>query len=257
MNVSKPLVSQSITFTDCSSNSIASAWDFGDGTTGTGTLVQKTYTASGSYIVTLVTTTTSGAKNTTTKSITVYDAPNALFNFGSGCGNDVAGSPITFAVTEQQSGMTYLWDFGDGSTATTDPAHHTYSQIGSYTVKLRISNSIGVDSSTQVVSVANPLSAGYFSNSSGTSVQLSDAGGNNFIMNRYPYYPVAANAFVTSGLNFSIPTQTMYVNSIGNITIHGHGLMVGTTCVTGSYLYIVDTIVSSSGTTIVLDTLHN
>ncbi|MBS1625306.1 MAG: PKD domain-containing protein [Bacteroidetes bacterium] len=258
LSISAPIVNQPVTFTDCSSNSTVSAWDFGDGTTGTGTLVQKTYAVAGSYTVTLVATTASGSKNTTTKTITVYDAPNARFNFGSaGCGNNIAGSPINFSVTEQQSGMTYLWNFGDGSTATANPAQHTYGQIGTYTVSLRISNSIGADSSTQIVSVANPFSSGYFSNSNGTSVELSDGGGNNFIMGRYPYYPVAVNAVVTSGLNFSIPTQTVYVSSMGNLTVHGHGYMVGAPCLSNSYLYIVDTIVSTSGTTVVLDTLHS
>lgn len=55
---SEPLVNQTVTFNasasyDPDGNITKYAWDFGDGTTGCGMIVNHTYTASGAYIVTL------------------------------------------------------------------------------------------------------------------------------------------------------------------------------------------------------------
>jgi PKD repeat protein len=45
----------------------------------------------------------------------------------------------------------YLWDFGDGETDTTEaPFSHHYKQVGTYTIKLKVFNSISVDSITKV-----------------------------------------------------------------------------------------------------------
>ena len=40
----------------------------------------------------------------------------------------------------------YFWDFGDGTTSTESSQHHTYTETGAYTVKLKVTNSLGVDS---------------------------------------------------------------------------------------------------------------
>lgn len=39
----------------------------------------------------------------------------------------------------------YLWDFGDGTTATTTNVTHTYAQSGTYSISLQASNSFGTD----------------------------------------------------------------------------------------------------------------
>jgi len=49
-----------------------------------------------------------------------------------------AGNAITFSNTSaQQSGWTWRWDFGDGTSSTTSNAIHTYNSTGYYTVTLR------------------------------------------------------------------------------------------------------------------------
>lgn len=50
----------------------------------------------------------------------------------------------------------YLWDFGDGSTATTQSAPHTYANAGTYTAKLTIADASGKTSfATTTVTVAS------------------------------------------------------------------------------------------------------
>ncbi|WP_137293093.1 PKD domain-containing protein [Nocardioides dongxiaopingii] len=50
---------------------VAHAWDFGDGSTGTGASTTHTYAASGTYLVRLTVTDAAGATGTTTRSVTV------------------------------------------------------------------------------------------------------------------------------------------------------------------------------------------
>ena len=37
----------------------------------------------------------------------------------------------------------FAWSFGDGTTASTNPAYHTYSSAGTYTVTVQVTDSIG------------------------------------------------------------------------------------------------------------------
>lgn len=57
---------------------ISYSWDFGDNTSGTGWLIEKSYTASGNYTVTLTVTDDAGANATTSKMIMVLPKPDGL-----------------------------------------------------------------------------------------------------------------------------------------------------------------------------------
>jgi PKD repeat protein len=57
----------------------AYAWDFGDGTSGSGARVQHAYTWAGDYVVTLVVTDDEGATARTTRAVTVTDIPDSGF----------------------------------------------------------------------------------------------------------------------------------------------------------------------------------
>src|SRR5262249_55963585 len=50
--------------------------------------------------------------------------------------------------------VSYLWDFGDGSTSTARDPIHTYSAPGTYTVKLTVTNDAAQTGSTQLVYTA-------------------------------------------------------------------------------------------------------
>jgi len=83
----EPVVNQSVTFDASSSydpdgNITAYEWDFGDGniTSTTHEIIKHSYSESGVYEVTLTVTDNEGAKNSTTKMITVYSG--AIFDTG-------------------------------------------------------------------------------------------------------------------------------------------------------------------------------
>lgn len=66
-----------------------------------------------------------------------YSATNLGTNFVSG-GTNFCSVPATVNFNNQTAnGLTYLWNFGDGATATATNASHTYTAPGVYTIKLK------------------------------------------------------------------------------------------------------------------------
>lgn len=120
-------------------------WDFGDGTTGTTRNPAHTYTSAGNYNVTLRVTTVTGCTKTLTKNNYINAGNGATANFSNtlpaGCSLPVT---ITFTNTSTGSGtLSYLWDFGDGTTSTAQNPTHIYTAQGSFTVSLRVTNNAG------------------------------------------------------------------------------------------------------------------
>jgi len=134
-------------------------WNFGDGATGTGATPSHTYTAPGSYTVTLIVTDVNGCKDTLVKpSYIAIGTITAAFNSPS---TACEGAPITFNNTSVGA-STYVWNFGDGTSSTAVSPSHSYTAAGTYTVELIASN--GPCSDTQTVSITvNPRPDAQFS----------------------------------------------------------------------------------------------
>jgi len=124
-----------------SAGSMLYDWDFGDGITATTRNVNHSYTVPGAYTVRLIVTTDNGCKDSSFFSVNVYESPVAGFT---------ANSPVTcfnnnqFVFTNTSTINTgtlqYNWNFGDGTTATTRDANHTYLNPGGYTVRLIVTS---------------------------------------------------------------------------------------------------------------------
>jgi PKD repeat protein len=143
------------------------AWDFGDGTTGTGKTVSHPYGTAGSYPVSLTVTDDRGGTNTVTQAVTAVAnaAPSAAFT------TSVTKLAVSVdATTSSDSDGTiagYAWDFGDGTTGTGQTAAHTYLAAGPYTVALTVTDNDGsTDSVTHAVTaVANAAPSAAFTTS--------------------------------------------------------------------------------------------
>ena len=117
-------------------------WDFGDGATASGAEVEHEYAAKGSWQVKLTVTDDQGATATAQALVAVQDPaeldPTAAFTMtaeqlqvevdASDSKPPAAGGEIT----------AYRWDFGDGSTADSQNAQHSYEQAGTYSITLTV-----------------------------------------------------------------------------------------------------------------------
>jgi len=150
------------------------AWDFGDGSTGTGATASHTYAAGGTFQVTLtVTDTVNNVSGTVTQPVTVtqpHVAPVAAFTSQTD-GLTVAVDASTSTASDGES-LSYAWDFGDGSTGTGVTAQHKYATAGSYTVALTVTDTQSATGSTTAsVSVTHAAPVADFS-ASGTSLSV-------------------------------------------------------------------------------------
>ncbi|MGH2553979.1 MAG: PKD domain-containing protein, partial [Chitinophagaceae bacterium] len=126
------------------------AWTFGDGGTGNGTIptISHTYSTAGTYTVTLTITDNNGCTNMISKPNYIrINGPSANFSATNvaGCSgmmttfNDLSVSDGTNAITNWQ------WDFGDGliQNFSSPPFQHIYNSIGTFSVKLIITDAAG------------------------------------------------------------------------------------------------------------------
>ena len=126
-----PLISS---FTDSSTSSTAWQWFFGDGGSSSQYNPTHTYLIDGTYNVTLIATFPGGCIDTTIFSaMVVVNTPSADFvaPAASGC------SPVTISFSNLSTdAVSFLWDFGDGSTSTSINPTHIYNIPGFYDVTL-------------------------------------------------------------------------------------------------------------------------
>lgn len=155
----KPALSESVLFNaatcrtavelNCSSGSIVSyAWNFGDGSTGSGQVASHAFTKAGNFAVTLTVTGAYGQTAATTKTVQVAagSAPTADFVFSPTA--PVVGQEVYFNASASKPGtgrtiVTYQWDFGNGDRTVGGLVRTTYAAAGSYVVTLLVTDDVG------------------------------------------------------------------------------------------------------------------
>jgi PKD repeat protein len=160
-----------VSFTDTSTNTPTSwNWNFGDGNTSTTQNPSHTYYSNGIYTVSL-NATNSGGSNTTTRTnyITVFQ-PAPVANFNATPLTGISPLYVAFTDTSTNSPTSWLWNFGDGSTDSSQNPTHTYAGSGIYTVQLNASNTGGSNTLTKVnyIQVGNDRGSGSSEVGSGT-----------------------------------------------------------------------------------------
>lgn len=140
-------------------------WDFGDFASipalpnSTSTLEDPTFTylTSGIYDVTL-TATAGTCSDDTIQQVLIFPNPDAQFDFTTVCFGD-ATSYNDQSVSLGVDIDTWVWDFGDGGTSSSQNPQHNYGEYGWYSVNLLVSTDKGcTDEITQPVRVhAEPI----------------------------------------------------------------------------------------------------
>ncbi len=134
------------------------SWTFGDGTSGLGSPTSHTYSAQGTYTVTLRV--QDGNANTASHSMSVTVSPPPLtagFTFSPA--SPVINQSVTFnaAVSGGTAPYTFSWNFGDTGTGAGNPANHSYASAASFTVILTVTDANAMTATaTRVVTVSVP-----------------------------------------------------------------------------------------------------
>jgi PKD repeat protein len=118
-------------------------WEFGDGATGSGPVVVHSYVASGTYSARLSLTDDCGGESSCQATVVVSMNEPPICNAGGPYRGD-RGVPVYFsgAGSSDPDGeiVSYLWDFGDGYTATGVSPGYIYVDYGFYTVSLTVTD---------------------------------------------------------------------------------------------------------------------
>ncbi len=151
-----------VNFTASASGNLANyIWDFGDGTalvTGTANNIAHSFSAFGEFTVTLKAISNSGCEVTSSRQVSVIEPviSGSINTALLGCAPLSTDFDISVSVPPGSSVSSYLWNFGDGATVTTNTAqvNHNYTQIGSFSPTVVITTVEGCTSSFSFDSVA-------------------------------------------------------------------------------------------------------
>jgi parallel beta-helix repeat protein len=140
---------QTITFNDTSIDLdgivITWSWDFGDGNISSIQNPTHNYPDNGTYTITLTITDDDNATNETTQQILILNvAPTAAFSYTPQ--NPTTNDTIHFTDTSSDADGTLLsrlWNFNDGTTATTPAPTHRYESSGTYAISLTVTDNDG------------------------------------------------------------------------------------------------------------------
>jgi ELWxxDGT repeat protein len=118
------------------------AWDFGDGSVGSGVAPLHAYSTLGTFTVTLTVSNGQATSAPATTTVTIHNLPpvanpggpytgvrNQAIAFNGSGSSDPDGDPLTYA-----------WDFGDGTQGSGVAPTHAYSTLGTFTVTLAVSD---------------------------------------------------------------------------------------------------------------------
>ena len=131
--------------TTISSGNINHLWSFGDTTSPVDIINPRhQYDTTGTYTVTLVTTTLNGCVDSSSVGVFIFGTVKAIckVNIADQC---LFGNSFEFESESSINGgnISYLWDFGDGYIFDGQYAFHKYRDPGSYKVKLIATSSAG------------------------------------------------------------------------------------------------------------------
>lgn len=201
-------------------------WNFGDGSkVQTASPVTKTYSTAGNYTLQLVNK-YGGCIDSISKLVHVLAAPVPDFTADRTAG---CQQPLTVSFTDATTGspVQWLWDFGDGSTSTSKNPQHTYTQTGTFDVKLTVTGAGGCPVTTKKTAFITIKAPVVNINGGGTlGTCIKGSAGDSTTIN-----PTATiNSIVSvTGYNWSAPgsnegsstspTPTFTYNTAGDYTI--------------------------------------
>jgi len=134
------------------------SWNFGDGQSSSSQNPAHTYSSAGTYSVTLTVTDSTASQASDSIAITAQAQISALA--ASCTASPTSGDiPLTVNFTGTAAGgispYAYSWNFGDGTSSTEQNPSHAYTQAGTYTATLTVTDSISSQASDSIAITAS------------------------------------------------------------------------------------------------------
>ncbi len=137
---------------DPDGDGLSYSWNFGDGSTGSGAVVEHTYANGGIYPVRLTVDDGRGlsnSKDTGSLTVSINRAPVAVAgNQQQGCVGDVFVFDGSSSRDPDEGLLQYSWNFGDGETSTTINPTKVFAAPGTYRVRLGVVDESGLPNSS-------------------------------------------------------------------------------------------------------------
>ncbi len=168
--VSNACIGQAVNFADSSTASGGAIntwhWNFGIGDTSNVQNPTYTYTASGTYSVSLMVSNGTSCKDSITKTVNINPAPIPSFTFSGNCMSDSVKFTDNSTITSGTINS-WSWNFGDGSSnSIIQNPHHLYVSVTAYSVTLTTVSNLGCSASiTQTININPSPIAGFASSS--------------------------------------------------------------------------------------------
>jgi PKD repeat protein len=140
----------------------AYAWSLGDGAAGSDSSLTHRYGDNGTYVVTLTVSDAGGQSIQDTVLVTVAnDAPTASaggpYSTPLGTSVTLQGVATDPSSADTAAGLTFAWEFGDGTTGSGASPTHAYALPGTYSVRLVVTDKDGgAAPATTTVTVESP-----------------------------------------------------------------------------------------------------
>lgn len=158
----------SVYFTDkstiASGTIYSTKWEFGDGSTGTGTRAFNIYYLPGTYTAKLTVTSDNGCSYSISKTIKINVKPKADFTNSPTCIDRSVQFINNSTIDTPGVIIGYSWNFGDGSpeVGTPNPTH-TYTKAGLYYARLKVIAASGcIDTLRKAIEVTSVPKANFF-----------------------------------------------------------------------------------------------
>lgn len=117
------------------------------------------YPTAGDYSVTLTAVSNANCVNSIMKVVTVHPIPAVAFSANNNCESSVTSFTNQSTITNNNTIVSYLWNFGNGNTSSSANPQITYQKNGNYNVTLSATSNNNCSSGTanQVVVHPNPV----------------------------------------------------------------------------------------------------
>jgi len=234
-------------------------WDFGDGVKGAGATPSHTYTAGGTYTVTLVINDGKANSDTAATTATIDEVDDPPVADAGPDQSALVGETVNFdgsdsyCIDDGDTLTTYSWNFGYDSTGSGEVTTHAYTTAGIYTVTLTVTDNDGlpgVDTATVTVT-EQPTEANMYVANIEMSLSTRTAGRNTFTKAYATATIVDASGNVEGAMVYGTwsvatsDTDSGATESDGKVTLESDELKNASG---KTFTFTVDDVVKSDGT---------